>query len=152
MSTENMNEALDWSSSIEKESEFELLPEGEYEFRVESMERGRYPGSERMSACPMANITLILTDDAGEQHKVFDTLYLHKKSEWKLSQFFVGIGQKKKGEPLNPRWDEVPGSTGRLELTINEYTSKTDGTKKKNNKVSRYLPKEVKKWAPGGGF
>jgi len=151
MSNEYMNDALDWNSSIEKESEFELLPEGEYAFTVESLERARFAGSEKMSACPVANITLVITDDSGSQHKVFDSLYLHKKSEWKLSQFFIGIGQKKKGEPLNPRWNEVPGSTGRLELTINEYTAK-DGTKKKNNKVSRYLPKEFKAWSPGGGF
>lgn len=142
-------EALDWNSSIENESEFELLPEGEYEFTVISMDRGRYAGSEKMSACPQANLTIEVRDPKSNiQGKVFDTLYLHKKAEWKLSQFFIAIGQKKKGEPLQPNWNMVPGSTGKLELTINEY--ERNGEKKKNNRVARYVPREFK--AFNGGF
>ena len=142
-----MNEALDWNSTIEKESEFELLPEGEYDFTVIAMERGRFNGSEKMSACPVANLTLEVRDDAGNVGKVFESLYLHRKSEWRLSQFFVSIGQKKKGEPLNPNWNEVPGASGRLELAINSYQK--NGETRKNNKVSKYLPKEQKTFVPG---
>ena len=142
-------EALDWNSSIENESEFELLPEGVYEFTVISMDRGRYAGSEKMSACPQANLTIEVRDPKSNiQGKVFDTLYLHKKAEWRLSQFFIAIGQKKKGEPLQPNWNMVPGSTGKLELTINEY--ERNGEKKKNNRVARYVPREFK--AFNGGF
>ena len=146
--SEVMNEALDWSSEISQESEFVILPEGEYDFVVESMERGRFAGSEKMSACPTANLTLRVTDPAtGEGGKIFDTLYLHTKAEWRLSQFFTGIGQKAKGEPLCPNWNEVPGATGKLELTINEYAK--NGETRKNNKVGRYLPKEKKTFVPG---
>lgn len=141
-----MNMELDWNSTIEKESEFELLPEGTYDFTVESMERGRFAGSEKMSACPQANLTLIV-HDGDLQGKIFDTLYLHSKAEWRLSQFFTAIGQKKKGEPLQPNWNLVPGSTGKLELTINEYEK--NGEKRKNNRVSRYIPKENKTFTPG---
>lgn len=147
MSNENMNEALDWSSTIEQESEFILLPEGEYSFTVESMERARFNGSEKMSACPVANLVLNVYDEQGNSAKVYESLFLHRKAEWKLSQFFISIGQKKKGEPLNPNWNMVPGSTGKLELTVNEYSK--NGETRKNNRVARYLPKEQRKYVPG---
>lgn len=148
MDNENM-QALDWNSEITKESEFELLPEGEYPFLVESMERGRFPGSEKMSACPSANLTLVIkSPETGNDVKVFDTLYLHQKAEWRLSQFFISIGMKKKGEPLRMNWNMVPGATGTLKLTVNHYTKK-DGSQAENNRVSAYLPKEIKTFVPG---
>ena len=148
MNNENM-EALDWNSEITKESEFELLPEGEYPFLVESMERGRFPGSEKMSACPSANLTLVIkSPESGNDVRVFDTLYLHQKAEWRLSQFFISIGQKKKGEPLRMNWNMVPGAKGMLKLTVNKYIRK-DGSQAENNRVSAYLPKEAKTFTPG---
>lgn len=152
MAEEYMNPAagaLDWDSEITKDDEFELLPAGTYSFKVESLERARFAGSEKMSACNQANLTLILTGVDGKQHKVFDSLFLHSKAEWRLSQFFTAIGQKKKGEPLKMNWNMVPGSTGRLELTVNKYTKK-DGTPGENNRVSKYLPPQA--WTPGQGF
>ena len=150
MSNEMNSGALDWNSTIEKESEFELLPEGTYDFTVAQMERGYFDGSDKMSACPVANLTLEVRDPVnGQSGKVFESLYLHAKSEWRLSQFFTAIGQKKKGEPLVPNWNLVPGSKGRLELSINEYTNKKTGEKRKNNRVSRFLPAEQKKFVPG---
>lgn len=145
----NTNEdyELNWDSEISKESEFELLPAGTYNFTVESMERGRYNGSEKMKPCPTATLTLRVSGEGGEA-AILDTLYLSSKAEWKLSQFFTSIGQKKKGEPLRMNWNLVPGATGELELTVNEYTAK-DGSQRKNNRVSKYLPKEVKAFVPG---
>ena len=149
----NTNGALDWDDEITKDDEYEILPEGTYNFKIESLERARFNGSEKMTACPVANLTISVVNPETEKHgKVFDSLYLHAKSEWRLSQFFASIGQKKKGETLKMNWTMVPGSTGKLELVISEFTKK-DGTKGKNNKVSKYLPPEpAKAWAPGQGF
>ena len=58
MADVNMGVALEWDSIIEKESEFVLLDDGEYDFTVTDLERGRFDGSEKMSACPMAKVTL----------------------------------------------------------------------------------------------
>lgn len=143
------NRALDWNDTISAESEFELLPEGTYNFTVTAMERGRYDGSEKMSACPIANLTLAVSDPAsGKSGTVLESLYLNAKAEWRLSQFFTAIGQKKKGEPLAMNWNAVPGSTGRLELSINKYTDK-NGNQKENNRVDKYLPAEGKTFVPG---
>lgn len=149
MENQNLEAALDWNSEISKESEFELLPEGEYDFEVESFERGRFDGSEKMSACPQANLTLIVKNaETGKEGKVYDTLFLHSKAEWKLSQFFSAIGQKKKGEPLKMNWNEVPGAKGKLKLIVNKYTSK-NGEQRENNRVSSYIMKEQKVFTPG---
>lgn len=143
------NRALEWDSEISKESEFELLPEGTYNFTVESIERGRFEGSEKMGPCPVANLTLRVSNPVdGRTGNVFDHLYLHSKAEWKLSQFFEAIGQKKKGEPLRMNWNEVPGSSGKLKLGICKYTSKS-GESRENNQVTQYLLKETRKFTPG---
>ena len=142
---------LSWDSEISKESEFELLPAGTYKFTVQSVERGRFAGSEKMNACPSATLSLKLSGPDGAEGTVQDTLYLNSKAEWKLSQFFTSIGQKKKGETLRMNWNLVPGSSGELELTVNEYTAK-DGSQKKNNRVGKYLPKEAPKAFVPGSF
>lgn len=151
----NTNGALDWDDEITKDDEFELLPAGTYNFRVESMERSRFNGSEKMSACPVAELKLSVVNLETEKHgTVKDSLFLHAKSEWRLSQFFTAIGQKKKGEPLKMNWNMVPGSTGKLELTVNKFT-RNDGTPGENNRVGKYLPAEAPAtsgWTPGKGF
>ncbi len=145
----DMGYELDWADEISQEQEFELLPAGTYEYTVEKMERGRYAGSEKMAACNKADITLTVRDpQTGTSGTVFDTLYLSSKAEWRLSQFFLSIGQKKKGEPLRPNWSEVPGSTGRVEIEVNKYTDK-NGNQKENNCVKKYLPYEPKKFTAG---
>ena len=45
MENTNIDRELSWDDEIEKDSgEFILLPEGDYEFTVESFERARYQG------------------------------------------------------------------------------------------------------------
>ena len=140
---------LDWNDEIKEEGgEYEPLPAGTYNFTVASMQRGRFPGSEKMAACHKAELDLIVKDENGNERHVFEDLLLNSKLEWKLSQFFTCIGQKKSGEPLKPNWNSVPGSSGKAELYINEYTSKA-GKAGKNNKVDKWLPPEQKKFTAG---
>lgn len=143
-----IDKALSWDDEITTESEFELLPAGDYDFYVDSIEKGRFSGSEKMSPCPQANLTIIVKKTDGKEAKVFDTLYLNTKAEWRLSQFFVAIGQKKKGEPFVMNWRQVPGAHGRLSLSVNEYTDK-NGNKRQNNRVDRYLAPEQKSFTAG---
>ena len=145
----NLGQELGWNDPISQEQEYEILPAGIYEFTVENMERGRYGGSEKMAPCNKADLTLSVRDPQSDTSgKVFDTLYLSSKAEWRLSQFFLSIGQKKKGEPLRPNWTEVPGSTGKVEIEINKYIDKS-GNQKENNRVKKYLPYEPKKFTAG---
>lgn len=61
----NNNAGMDWDDAIENDGqEFIILPEGDYNFTVTDSERGRFPGSAKMSACNKATLTLqVKTDD-----------------------------------------------------------------------------------------
>lgn len=132
---------LSWDDQIVNEgSEFILLPEGIYDFKVIKFDRGRFNGSDKMPACNQATVHLEINSTLGKT-VILEKLMLHSKTEWKLSEFFTCLGHKKKGEPLRMNWNLVPGSTGRVEIEINKYVDK-NGNERTNNKVKKYLPKE----------
>jgi len=127
-----MGEAFDWDSEISRESEFVLLPDGEYEFTVTNMERQRFDGSDKMAPCPMAKVTLeVLSRDGNVT--ISDRLLLNSKLEWKLSAFFGSIGQKKHGDKLKMNWGAVVGSTGHAKIGTREYNGK------KYNEIRAYV-------------
>lgn len=127
--------ALEWDDAIENDGEdFSLLPEGsEVVFVVTKLEKGQ---SQKLN-CPMAIVTLKCAGDAGRTI-VTENLILHSSCEWKLCQFFTAIGQRKHGEKLVPRWNEVPGATGNARLTIEKWTNR-HGVVKESNKVKNFL-------------
>lgn len=136
MNEMNNNRELGWEDEITKEAEFTLLPEGDYDFEVISMERGRSKGSEKLPPCNMAIVTLRVTDGRGVT-TIKENLILHTSIEWKLSQFFISIGLKKHGEPLRMQWNSVVGKKGRCKVTVESYTDKY-GETKKINRVAKY--------------
>ncbi|WP_224993931.1 hypothetical protein [Enterococcus faecalis] len=139
----NENEFLDWNGSfVATESEFKLFAEGDYSFRVINFERKIYDGQSTKipNGAPFAEIELEFTDPKdGSTTKVFDRLYLLKKWQWKLTQFFASIGQAPAiGQAFSPNWNAVIGSNGKAHLVINKYT-KQDGSSNENNQVKNYL-------------
>lgn len=129
---------LGWDDSISNdESEFQPIPEGDYTFTVTKFERGRSKGSNKLPACNMAMLTLRI-EGGGRTVTITDNLVLHSSLEWKLSAFFRSIGQKKHGERLCPRWNEVVGARGRCRVYIDNYTDK-EGRPRQNNKIDKYL-------------
>lgn len=144
----DMEKELGWEDEITKDgNEFEILPEGDYDFVVESFERGRHNGSEKLPPCNKAILKLRIEAADGRKALVTHNLFLHTRTEGMLSAFFASIGQKKKGEPIKMNWSKVPGSTGRLKLGIHEYQK--DGENRKNNDVKRFYPKEAKAYKAG---
>ncbi|WP_270364373.1 hypothetical protein [Enterococcus malodoratus] len=138
----NENEFLGWGDSfIAEESSFTLLPAGEYPFTVTGFERKIYDGNSTkiQNGTPYAEIEMEFTGAEGTT-KVIDRLYMVKKWQWKLTQFFTGIGQAPIiGQPFAPNWGTVVGSRGRAKLLINEYTSQKTGKENKNNQIDEYL-------------
>lgn len=140
---------FDWNDSIENDSEFTLLPEGEYDFTVEAFERGRHGGSERLPACNKAILTLRVFDAMGNNAKITHNLFLHSKCEGFLCAFFTSIGQRKHGEKLQMNWNAVIGSRGKCKVIVDKYTG-NDGVERTSNKIARFLePAEPKSWKPG---
>lgn len=133
-------ESFDWNDEISDEGgEFPILEPGDYDFTVEAFTRKRFNGSDKMCACNQ--VVLKLRIDCPEGVVVEDNLFLNRKTEWKVSQFFLAIGQKRPGVPLRPNWDALPGSRGRCKLYIDKWKGR-DGRDFETNKVDKY-------YAPG---
>lgn len=139
---ENINNndvALDWNSAItDSEPSFIVLPAGTYFFEVTKFERGQFAGSEKMKACPKADVTLKCNGKEGTAY-VSKTLFLNSKYMWLLSQFFVAIGQKKKGQDFQPNWNAIIGSTGIVRLGVKTYISNRDGQQHTTNEVLGFI-------------
>lgn len=146
-----MDRELQWDDTIEKESsDFILLPEGDYNFVVDSFERGRHGGSEKLPPCNKAILKLRVESDKGTA-LITHNLFLHTKTEGLLSAFFESIGQKKKGEKMVMNWSYVPGATGRAKVGIHTYVNK-DGEERQSNDIKKFYPKENKPAFTAGTF
>ena len=115
---------LGWEEEINQEgADFILAPEGDYDFKVVSFTRERHNGSDKLPPCNKAVLDIEVATPKGAAH-IRHQLFLHTKTEGMLSAFFIGIGQKKHGEPLRMNWNNVIGSTGRCKVGIREYNGK----------------------------
>lgn len=134
----NSPHELDWDDEITSDSgSFLLLEEGDYNFTVTAFERGRWKGSEKIPPCNMATLTLSVETSGGTAQVKYD-LQLYSTMEWKISAFFRSIGQKKHGEPLRPRWNEVVGAKGRARFYTRTYTKRNGGGEGQANDVDRF--------------
>ena len=135
MYNEQNNMCMDWNDAIENDGqEFVILGEGDYNFEVVEFERGRYPGSAKIPACNKAALTLAVITEDGKRATVKFDLILFRTLEWRISQFFRCIGQKKHGERLVMDWNKVLGSKGRAKFKPRSYINR-DGEEKLTNDV-----------------
>ena len=121
------------------DNEFQILPDGDYNFTVTGFERGRHQGSAKLPPCNKAIITLNVADGKGNQGTIKHNLFLHTKTEGMLCAFFTAIGQRKHGEKMRMNWSAVVGATGRCKIGIHEYTSTKTGEVLKSNKIKKIL-------------
>ncbi|MFR8334769.1 MAG: hypothetical protein ACLU9S_22420 [Oscillospiraceae bacterium] len=137
--SEYINDAheIGWDDEISNDGgQYIVLEEGDYNFTVSAFERARFLGSAKIPACNKAVLTLAV-DTPGGTASVKDDLLLWSSLEWKISEFFRAIGQKKHGEKLRPQWGAVVGSKGRGRFKPREYDKK-DGSKSKVNDVEKF--------------
>lgn len=137
--TNNVNDvAMTWDDEIQNDGEgFRVLPEGEYDFTVTDFTRGRFEGSAKMAACPKAELTIKIHDPDGDV-TVSENLFLNRKAEWKLCQFFTAIGHRKHGETLRMNWNAVKGAKGRCKVGVRKWTG-NDGKEHENNEITAFL-------------
>ena len=136
--SEYQNDAheIGWGDQIvADDGEFLLLDEGDYDFTVTAFERGRFPGSAKIPACNKAVLTLTVQTQKGEANTKYD-LILWSSLEWKISEFFRAIGQKKSGEAFVPGWNEVVGSKGRAHFKPRKYLK--NGEERQVNDISKF--------------
>lgn len=143
MSIEQERE-LGWDDTIQQDGlDFILLPEGDYDFTVTDFKRERHNGSEKLPPCNKAVLTLTVKTADGDAY-INHNLFLHSRTEGMVSSFFVGIGQKKHGEPLKMDWNKVRGSKGRAKIGVRTYENK------QYNEVKRFY--DPAKAAPAKGY
>lgn len=149
----NENEFLDWNGGfVAEENSFTLLPAGEYQFTVTNMERKIYDGtSDKIpNGAPYAEVSLEVAGTEGKTI-VKERLYMMKKFQWKLTEFFSAIGQAPViGQPFNPNWSTIIGSTGRAKVEINNY--KSQGEDRQNNRIKEFLKPTVQTGTPQQNF
>lgn len=135
------NEFLNWGEGFTaQENEYVLLDEGVYNFTISKMEKKVYDGNSAKipNGCPYAELTIQVESSKGTAN-VRERLYLMKSMQWKLTQFFTGIGQPVvTGQVFNPNWETVVGSKGKAEITQHHYTNQ-NGDDRTNNQIARYL-------------
>ena len=137
---------LAWDDEIEKDSDFVLIPEGDYNFTVAGFERGRHDGSEKLPPCPKAIVKLRVELPDGTTQELNHNLFLHSKCEGLLSAFFVGIGQKKHGEKLRMNWNNIIGARGRCKIAVRHW--KSDKGEGDSNEIKKFYEPEVAQVAP----
>lgn len=136
------DEALGWDDeATASETEYTVLDPGEYAYRVDGFERGRFDGSDKMGPCPVAKLTLSCSNAAGQQGTVVTRLYLTKRQQWKLTQFFKSCGlidaSLPDGQAYRMPWDQVRGAIGRAEIGNHTHKGRT------YNEVKRFIVPET---------
>ncbi len=123
--SDNTPRELGWEDEISQESNFVLLPPGDYNFEVVKFERGeRFEGSEKHPPCNRAIVHIKCVSSGGDETVIQQSFLMHQKSEWRISEFFISIGLKKHGEPLRMQWTQSVGCKGRCKLGTRQYDSK----------------------------
>lgn len=132
--------ALGWDDEIKEEgSGFTLLPEGDYIFVIKKFDKARYDGGAKIPACPKAIVTFSIYSNDGQCIELQENFLLHKKMEWKLSEFFSSIGMKRKDEPVRMIWTpELIGKQGVCKVIVHNY--KKDGEDRQTNRIDKLYP------------
>ena len=137
-------EILGWDDEVEEGSPFVLLPAGDYPFVVVNFERGIYEKptnyeSKVPANCPMAIVTIEVTAPDGQKTTLTEKLFLYKKMQWKINQFFTSIGAPKSADgKVKMNWNMVLGSHGTAKIIINDYKDRKTGEDKQGNRIDTF--------------
>lgn len=129
--------ALDWDSEIEGKVDFELIPEGDYCFKVQKVDRGWFNGSEKMCPCNQAIVYLEIIVN-GEIRTLKEYFLLHERTIWKTANLYASIGLiTQEGEKVRMNWGAVPNRTGICHIGFRKYQG-TDGQEHQTNEIKKF--------------
>jgi len=144
------NGELSWNDELDPNaSNFELLPEGAYDFVVTEMKKERFSGSKKMGACDQATLT-VRVEANGMKANITHRLYLHTKCAGLLVGFFRSIGATaNEAGRIRMDWNIVVGGRGRCLVEVHRYMKETGpdtGQEYISNQIKRFLtPEEAAK-------
>lgn len=137
---------LDWDSEIDQDEQpsFTLIDEGDYNFRIDSVER-TFVGdnSEKYAGAKMATVYMDIEVPGQDSVLLRENFILHSNFAWKIGSLLTCVGLKKKGEPIRGNyWSKLAGLTGRCRIVQN--SSKRNPEQKFNNIDTFYAPSDTK--------
>jgi hypothetical protein len=142
-----MTTEMNWDSEVDPDAQSgrTLVAEGVVEFSVLSLKRVRKEFG-KCGTINVAEITLLVQSlkDPEEPVEVMINLGLHSTCQWKITEFFTAIGQRKHGDTgkFVPRWDKIEGKSG---YAINEHKtrkSKKTGNEYTVNELAKFITEE----------
>lgn len=142
MSNETQDRAYSWDDTVSKDGEgFVLLKPGNYPFEVVKFERGRYEGGGKKitTPCNKAIVTCKVYDPlTGGSTTQTENFILHSSCEGILCAFFLSLGMRKHGEPINVgKFNEIMGKKGWCKIEIRKGTGKYEG--KEYNEIKGFI-------------
>lgn len=146
MAQTNSNTALDWAEELIAPEEHAkvILDEGEYAFDVTEFKRGRFAGSDKICACPQAEVTLNVYGIGCSGVPIKERFPLNNKMLWKLVPFLKAIGlvdsDLQDGDKFKVAWDKVQGAHGACYVEPDSFVG-SDGNEVQVNRITRYLSK-----------
>ena len=145
-----MGEVLDLNGSIEKESEFVDVPEGDYNAVIDHVENGYCQWANEYNGNPMCIVYVNVQLPAGQDAQLRENFVLNTDYEWKLSQLFLSTGQKKKGEPMQNLGRALNELAGRsCQIRVKKNKGKGENADKTYTNIT-FLERKQTGW--GGGF
>jgi hypothetical protein len=119
-----------------------LLPVGDYDYEVVNMERDRFKGSDKLSACPVAVLQIRCVNEQTSGIGLC-RLYLNSKMIWHITEFFKSCGlipaDAPEGTEFSMRlFEQVVGRTGKVRVTITK--NERDGSTYKSNSFRFIVP------------
>ena len=133
---------LDWDSPIEQDEqqEFQLLPEGDYDFIVDHVDRGFVSdNSKDYAGMKQATAYLNIQVSGQEPVSVRENFIIHSNFAWKVGSFLLSVGLKKKGETVpTSNLFKSPGMRGRCHIVKN----KGQNGREYNNVRTFYAPSD----------
>lgn len=125
------NREIGWGEDIVgEEQQFVLLPEGEYDFIVDSVNYIRKTVDN--VTCGYSEVVCRIKTPEGDVI-VKTNIKLVQKMMWKITEFFVCLGMGQVGQKFKTDWPATRGRTGRLKLSNRDYNQK------KYNQIDKFL-------------
>lgn len=134
-------EEIPMDQPFDYEGDFKLIPDGEYDFRVISLERKEVEAGEKSPQHRKVEFAMEIFDHGDRIGKVTDNIPMLGKFKWKYVAFGRSIGQvapdQTKGILIDFR--KVIGAEGRCKVSVRKF-KKRDGSDGESNQVEYLLP------------
>lgn len=140
------DDIFSWDDEVESDgSEFKIIMPGTYPAEITKVEKSRWTGNGKMNGYPYAKVTVKVTLEDGSTATTTDNLFLSRSCEFRIGNFLIACGLKKKKEPIKA--NKIPQAEHKKVMVTIGCKCKTDsGNYVKLNdadKITSYISKGI---------